>query len=54
MQWLDKLLRPEVLGPIIGLVFVIGIFGTKGLRIYLEHQERIEKIRQGIDPDDES
>ena len=52
MQWLDKLLSPEVLGPLIGLVAVIGYFGVKGFRAYLDHEERIEKIRQGMDPED--
>jgi hypothetical protein len=45
-------LRPEVLGPLAGLVAVMGFFGVKAFRAYLEHEERIEKIRQGIDPDD--
>ena len=53
MQWLDKLLRPDVIAPLIGLVFVIGFFGLRGFKAYLTHQERIEKIRQGLDPEDE-
>lgn len=52
MAWLDKLLNPAVIGPLIGMVAVIGYFGLKGFRAYLEHEERIEKIRQGVDPDD--
>jgi hypothetical protein len=54
MAWLDKLLNPAVIGPLIGMVAVIGYFGLKGFRAYLEHEERIEKIRQGMDPDDEA
>lgn len=54
MEWLDKLLRPDVIGPLIGLVAVVGYFGLKGYREYLNHQERIEKIRQGMDPDEKA
>lgn len=52
MPLIEKLLNPAVLGPLIALVAVLGYFALKGLRAYLEHEERLEKIRQGFDPDD--
>ncbi len=51
MEFLDKLLQPEVIGPLIGLVAVIGGLTIGGLKLYFQHQERIEKIRNGIGPD---
>ena len=51
MDFLDKFLNPEVIGPLIGMVAVIGFFGVKGMKAYFEHQERIAKIQSGIDPD---
>lgn len=53
MEILDKLLQPQIIGPLIGLVAVIGGLSISGLKLYFNHQERIEKIRNGIDPDDE-
>ena len=38
----------------IGLVAVIGAMVLGGIKIFLNHQERIEKIRSGIDPDNQS
>jgi len=51
MEFLDKFLHPEVIGPLIGLVAVVGGLAIGGLKLYFQHQERIEKIRNGIDPD---
>ena len=51
MEILDKLLRPEVIGPLIGLVAVIGAVCIGAARLYFTHQERLEKIKVGIDPD---
>ncbi len=51
MEILDKLLRPEIIGPLIGLVAVIGGVCIGAARLYFNHQERIEKIKAGIDPD---
>jgi hypothetical protein len=53
MEILEKFLQPSVIGPMIGLVAVIGAFTVKGMNVYFNHQERIEKIRNGIDPDAE-
>ncbi len=51
MEFLDKLLQPQVLGPLIGVVAVVGGLAVAALKLYFNHQERIEKIRNGIDPD---
>jgi len=51
MEILDKLLKPQIIGPLIGMVAVIGAFSVAGLKAYFSHQERIAKIQNGIDPD---
>jgi len=51
MEILEKLLQPEIIGPLIGLVAVLGGLAIGGLKLFFKHQERIEKIRNGIDPD---
>ena len=51
MDILEQFLKPQIIGPLIGLVAVIGAFTVKGMRVYFTHQERIEKIRNGVDPD---
>jgi hypothetical protein len=46
-EFFTKLLNPGV------LVFLIPLAGIAvgGLKMWLNHQERMEKIRHGIDPD---
>ena len=51
MEVLSSLAKPEVIGPSIGLLAVIGWAANRGLKAYFEHQERMEKIRMGVDPD---
>jgi len=51
MEILDKFLQPQIIGPLIGLVAVIGGIGIGAVKLYFNHQERIEKIQAGIDPD---
>ena len=51
MEILEKFLQPEIIGPLIGLVAVVGYFTISGIKVYLRHQERIAKIQNGIDPD---
>jgi len=53
MEWLKSFAQPQVIGPMIGLVAVIGWALNKALSQYFSHVERMEKIRHGIDPDDE-
>ena len=52
MEWLSSLARPEVIGPLVGMVAVIGWAVNKALRTYFDHVERMEKIRMGMDPDE--
>jgi len=52
MDILESFLRPEVIGPLIGLVAVIGGICIGAAKLYFNHQERIEKIQAGIDPDE--
>lgn len=52
MDILSKFLRPEIIGPLIGLVAVIGGICIGAAKLYFTHQERIEKIKVGIDPDE--
>jgi len=53
MEFLDKLLQPQIIGPLIGMVAVIGAFVVKGLKLYFEHQERIARIHSGLEADEE-
>ncbi|GHF77391.1 hypothetical protein [Thalassotalea marina] len=51
MEWLDKLLNPAVLPLLIPIVAIIGAFAIAGLKAHHRHQERIERIKNGLDPD---
>lgn len=51
MEILEKFLQPSIIGPMIGMFAVIGFFIVAGMKAYFSHQERIEKIRNGVDPD---
>ncbi len=53
MELLENLIKPEIIGPMIGLVAVIGGLGISAIKLHFNHVERIEKIRAGIDPDAE-
>jgi len=51
MEIWDSILKPQVIGPLIGLAAVVGAFVVKGMNSYFTHQERLAKIANGIDPD---
>ncbi|MDO6428189.1 MULTISPECIES: hypothetical protein [Thalassotalea] len=51
MDWLDKILRADVLALLIPIFAIVGAFSVAALKAHHRHQERIEKIKQGIDPD---
>jgi hypothetical protein len=51
MEIVKELARPEIIGPMIGLFAVIGWIVTNVAKRFFEHQERMEKIRMGINPD---
>ncbi|WP_158089099.1 hypothetical protein [Cognaticolwellia mytili] len=51
MEWLESLLRPETLSLLIPIVAIVGAFSVAGLKAHHRHQERIEKIKHGFNPD---
>ncbi|MEW6998542.1 hypothetical protein AADZ86_12665 [Colwelliaceae bacterium BS250] len=51
MDILSKIFHPAVLALLIPVLAIIAIFGNKALKAHHQHLERMEKIRQGIDPD---
>lgn len=51
MEWIKDLARPDVIGPLVGLTAVIGWAIIGVAKAFFTHQERMEKIRMGIDPD---
>ena len=53
MQALEKLLSPSFIWLVILVVAIIGYYVNKGLKNHYAHVERIEKIRSGIDPNQE-
>lgn len=53
MDWLNKLLSPAVLPLLIPIVAIVGAFALAGLKAHHKHQERLEKIKNGMDPDKE-
>ncbi len=51
MDWLTPLLNPALISVFIPIVGIIGVFSFLGAKAYFRHVERMEKIRNGIDPD---
>jgi len=51
MEWLETLLRPETLVLLIPIIAIIGGFSVSALKAHHRHQERIEKIKNGLNPD---
>jgi hypothetical protein len=51
MEWLETLLRPETLSLLIPIVAIVGAFSVAALKAHHRHQERIEKIKSGFNPD---
>jgi hypothetical protein len=51
MDWLKSILEPGTLALLIPIVAIVGGIGLGALKAQHRHQERIEKIRQGMDPD---
>ena len=51
MDWITLLLSPRVVWVLIPIVAIIGTFSVLGVKVYFRHVERMEKIRNGIDPD---
>jgi hypothetical protein len=51
MGWLERLLNPATLALLIPIVAIVGAYSVNALKAHHRHQERIEKIKQGLDPD---
>jgi len=51
MDWLKTLLQPETLSLLIPIVAIIGAFAVAALKAHHRHLERIEKIKNGFNPD---
>jgi hypothetical protein len=51
MEWIETLLNPATLSLLIPIIAIVGAFSVAGLKAHHRHQERIEKIKHGIDPD---
>jgi hypothetical protein len=52
MEWLGVIFQPEVLSLLIPIVAIVGAFAVAALNAHHKHQERIEKIKQGFNPDE--
>lgn len=51
MDWLSTLLWPETIALLIPIVVIVGVFSVAALKAHHRHQERIEKIKNGFNPD---
>ena len=51
MEWLNLIFSPEILSLLIPIVFIVGVFVVMALKAHHRHEERIEKIKHGFDPD---
>ncbi|SET87750.1 hypothetical protein [Thalassotalea agarivorans] len=51
MDWIQNLFKAETLALLIPIVAIVGAFLVAALKAHHRHHERIEKIKQGIDPD---
>jgi len=52
LSWLDRFLRPEVLGPVVGAVAIVAVAAVVIAVVIIRHRERMAKIERGIDPDE--
>jgi hypothetical protein len=51
MEWLETLLNPATLALLIPIVAIVGGFAMAALKAHHRHQERIEKIKNGFNPE---
>ena len=54
LSWLDRVLRPEVLGPGIGAVAIVAVAAVLITIAIVRHRERMAKIERGFDPDEKT
>jgi len=53
MEALAQLMTPQILSIFIPILAIIALFIYMAAKAYFRHVERLEKIRNGIDPDAE-
>ena len=51
MEWINAIFNPATLALLIPILAIVGVFAVVGLKAHHKHQERIEKIKHGVDPD---
>jgi hypothetical protein len=54
LNWLDRVLRPEVLGPGIGAIAIIAVAAVIITVVIVPHRERMAKLERGIDPEEKA
>jgi len=52
LNWLDRVLRPEVLGPGVGAVAIVAVAAVLITIVIVRHRERMAKIDRGMNPDE--
>ena len=53
VEFLEKLIRPEVVWVVIPVIAIVMGIGKSMLNRYFDHQERMARIEAGLDPEDE-
>jgi len=51
MEYLQTIAKPEIIGPLVGFIAVVGWIIVSVAKSYFAHQEKLEKMRLGLDPD---
>jgi len=51
MEWIKAIFNPGTLALLIPILAIVGVFAVIALKSHHKHQERLEKIKHGIDPD---
>jgi preprotein translocase subunit YajC len=51
MEWIKTIFNPSTLVLLIPILAIVGSFAVVMLKAHHKHQERIEKIKHGVDPD---
>jgi hypothetical protein len=51
MNLIEAIFNPATLALLIPILAIVGGFSVAALKAHHKHQERIEKIKHGVDPD---
>ncbi len=51
MEFIEKLITADNWVMLIPVSLIIAVFGYLALRAHYRHIERLERIKQGLDPD---